>query len=189
GSAGARRSTRARQLLTALMPALLQVLGRPSQPDEAFARFDAFLAHLPAGVQLFSLLYANPGLLDLIAEIMGGAPRLAEHLSRHAYLLEAVLARGFFDPLPPPAALGAELAGALRQANDFQDVLDIVRRWTKDRQFQVGVRVLRHVSDPEAAGAPLADIADAAIAALQPPVEQEFARQHGRLPGDGIAIV
>jgi len=185
----AMRSTRARELLTEITPKLLESLGATAQPDAAFARFDDFLARLPAGVQLFSLLYANPGLLELIAEIMGGAPRLAEHLSRHAYLLEAVLARGFFDPLPGPAALQAELAEALRQANDFQDVLDIVRRWTKDRQFQVGVRVLRLVSDADSAGAPLADIADAAIAALHPPVEQEFARQHGRLPGDGIATV
>jgi glutamate-ammonia-ligase adenylyltransferase len=185
----AMRSTRARELLTEITPKLLESLARTTHPDVAFARFDDFLGHLPAGVQLFSLLYANPGLLDLIAEIMGGAPRLADHLSRHAYLLEAVLARGFFDPLPPWDVLRAELTEALRQANDFQDVLDIVRRWTKDRQFQVGVRVLRHVSDPEAAGAPLADIADTAIAALQPSVEQELARQHGRLPGDGIAIV
>jgi len=185
----AMRSTRARELLTEITPKLLESLARTTHPDVAFARFDDFLGHLPAGVQLFSLLYANPGLLDLIAEIMGGAPRLADHLSRHAYLLEAVLARGFFDPLPPWDVLRDELAEALRQANDFQDVLDIVRRWTKDRQFQLGVRVLRHVSDPEAAGAPLADIADVAIAALQPSVEQEFARQHGRLPGDGIAIV
>ena len=185
----AMRSTRARELLTEITPKLLESLARTTHPDIAFARFDDFLGHLPAGVQLFSLLYANPGLLDLIAEIMGGAPRLADHLSRHAYLLEAVLARGFFDPLPPPEILGAELSESLRQANDFQDVLDIVRRWTKDRQFQVGVRVLRHVADPETAGAPLADIADTAIAALQPSVEQEFARQHGRLPGDGIATI
>jgi glutamate-ammonia-ligase adenylyltransferase len=183
------RSTRARLLLTEITPKLLESLARTAHPDTAFARFDGFLARLPAGVQLFSLLYANPGLLDLIAEIMGGAPRLAEHLSRHAYLLEAVLARGFFDPLPPLEALRAELDEALRQANDFQDVLDIVRRWTKDRQFQVGVRVLRQVADADVAGAPLADIADAAVAALQPHVEQEFARQHGRLPGDGIATV
>jgi len=185
----AMRSTRARELLTEITPKLLESLARTTHPDVAFARFDDFLGRLPAGVQLFSLLYANPGLLDLIAEIMGGAPRLADHLSRHAYLLEAVLARGFFDPLPPPETLGAELSEALRQANDFQDTLDIVRRWTKDRQFQVGVRMLRHVADPEAAGAPLADIADTAIAALQLPVEQEFARQHGRLPGDGIATI
>jgi glutamate-ammonia-ligase adenylyltransferase len=185
----AMRSTRARELLTEITPKLLESLARTAHPDAAFARFDSFLARLPAGVQLFSLLYANPGLLDLIAEIMGGAPRLADHLSRHAYLLEAVLARGFFDPLPPAEELTAEVREALRQANDFQDVLDIVRRWTKDRQFQVGVRVLRHVADGDSAGAPLADIADAAISALHPYVEQEFARQHGRLPGAGIATV
>ena len=100
----AMRSTRARELLTEITPKLLESLARTTHPDIAFARFDDFLGHLPAGVQLFSLLYANPGLLDLIAEIMGGAPRLADHLSRHAYLLEAVLARGFFDALPPPEA-------------------------------------------------------------------------------------
>src|SRR5262249_3234497 len=185
----AMRSTRARELLTEITPKLLESLARTTHPDVAFARFDDFLGHLPAGVQLFSLLYANPGLLDLSAAIMGRAPRLADHLSRHAYLLEAVLARGFFDPLPPPETLQAELTEALRQANDFQDVLDIVRRWTKDRQFQVGVRVLRHITDADTAGSSLADIADTAIAALQPHVERDFARLHGRLPGAGIATV
>jgi glutamate-ammonia-ligase adenylyltransferase len=185
----AMRSTRARELLTEIMPRLLEALARTAQPDMAFARFDEFLGRLPAGVQLFSLLYANPGLLDLIAEIMGGAPRLAEHLSRNADLLEAVLSRGFFDPTPPPAALRAELAAMLGQAGDFQDVLDAIRRWTKDRQFQVGVAVLRNVTDAARAGGPLADIADTAIAALQPHVERDFARGHGRLPGAGLAIV
>lgn len=185
----AMRSTRARELLTEITPNLLESLARTTHPDIAFSRFDAFLGGLPAGVQLFSLLYSNPGLLDLIAEIMGGAPRLAEHLSRNAHLLEAVLARGFFERLPSRTELAAELRESLRQANDFQDVLDIMRRWAKDRQFQVGVSILRHVTDADSAGGPLADIADAAIATLQPQVETEFARQHGRLPGEGIATV
>ncbi|MGH6931538.1 MAG: bifunctional [glutamine synthetase] adenylyltransferase/[glutamine synthetase]-adenylyl-L-tyrosine phosphorylase [Dongiaceae bacterium] len=185
----AMRSTRARELLTEIMPRLLETLAKTAQPDAAFARFDEFLGRLPAGVQLFSLLYANPGLLDLIAEIMGGAPRLAEHLSRNAVLLEAVLSRGFFDPPPPPEVLREELAAALRYASDFQDVLDAIRRWTKDRQFQVGVRVLRNVTDAASAGQPLADIADSAIAVLQPHVERDFARVHGQPPGAGIATV
>jgi [glutamine synthetase] adenylyltransferase / [glutamine synthetase]-adenylyl-L-tyrosine phosphorylase len=77
----------------------------------------------------------------------------------------------------------------LEQANDFQDVLDIVRRWTKDRQFQVGVRILRGMMGADAAGEPLAHIADSAIAELQPHVEAEFARTHGRLPGAGLVTV
>jgi glutamate-ammonia-ligase adenylyltransferase len=185
----AMRSTRARELLTEIMPRLLAALARTSSPDMAFARFDEFLRRLPAGVQLFSLLYANPGLLDLIAEIMGSAPRLAEHLSRNAALLEAVLVRGFFDAPPAPAGLARDLQDTLRLAADFQDMLDVVRRWTKDRQFQIGVRILRGMSDADGAGAPLADVADVAIQALQARVEQEFISAHGRLPGDGIATI
>jgi hypothetical protein len=51
---------------------------------------------LPAGVQLFSLLKANPKLLDLLATILGSAPRLAEQLSRRPKVLDAVLDPGFF---------------------------------------------------------------------------------------------
>src|SRR5262249_7917489 len=189
GSAGARRSTRARQLLTALMPALLQVLGRPSQPDEAFARFDAFLHALPAGIQIFSLLYSNPGLLDLLAEIMGGAPRLAQDLSRNPALLDAVLTSGFFGKPPSRGELAQELEHLLALAGDFQDVLDIARRWARDRQFQIGVHVLRGTTDADSAALPLSDIADTVIAALQPRVEAAFVEQHGRLPGRGMLSV
>lgn len=185
----AMRSTRARELLTEIMPRLLDVLCKTANPDLAFARFDEFLGRLPAGVQLFSMLYANPALLDLLAEIMGSAPRLAEHLSRNAGLLDAVLVKGFFDAMPDRDHLRADLRLQLKQANDYQDVLEIVRRWTKDRQFQVGVRILRGMMGADDAGGPLADIADCAIAELQPHVEVEFARVHGRLPGDGLVTV
>jgi [glutamine synthetase] adenylyltransferase / [glutamine synthetase]-adenylyl-L-tyrosine phosphorylase len=189
GRARAMRSTRARELLTELMPTLLQALGRSPQPDEAFARFDAFLHALPAGVQLFSLLYSNPGLLDLIAEIMGGAPRLAEHLSRNPILLDAVLSGGFFEALPPRGEMAVELSRQLGFASDLQDVLDIARRWTRDRQFQLGVHILRGNTDADRAAGPLSDVAETVISALQSQVEAEFHRQHGRLPGRGMVTV
>jgi glutamate-ammonia-ligase adenylyltransferase len=185
----AMRSARARELLTELMPRLLQALAGTRQPDTAFAKFDEFLAGLPAGVQLFSLLAANPGLLDLLAEILGGAPQLAQHLSRNPDLLEAVLAQGFFDAPPPAEEVARDFAGALGQAADFQDVLDIARSWTKDHQFRTGVRILRNATDGDRAGEPLSDIAEIVIGELQSRVEAEFARGHGRLPGRGLAVV
>src|SRR5690606_33440483 len=95
----------------------------------------------------------------------------------------------FFEPLPGRATLARELRKALAAAADFQDVLDLTRRWVKDRQFQVGVSMLRGVSDGHQAGPPLTDVAETAIAALLPAVEAEFANNHGRLPGDGMAVV
>ncbi|MCH8926531.1 MAG: bifunctional [glutamine synthetase] adenylyltransferase/[glutamine synthetase]-adenylyl-L-tyrosine phosphorylase [Proteobacteria bacterium] len=185
----ATRSTRARELLTELMPTLLEALGKTTQPDLALAKFDEFLAGLPAGVQLFSMLYANPRLLDMLAEIMGGAPALAERLSRNPALLDAVLSLGFFDPIPGRAALGEELDAALAQARDFQDVLDLARRWANDRRFQAGVHILRHKSDMDEAGRALSDIADTVLAGLYPPVLDELARVHGRIAGPGLVVL
>src|SRR5690606_35036119 len=87
----ATRCERARQILTELMPLLLETLSRSASPDTAFLRFDQFLSRLPAGVQLFSMFQANPRLLEAVAQVMGGAPFLAEQLSRRPGLLESLL--------------------------------------------------------------------------------------------------
>ena len=112
------RSVRARELLTELMPILLESLAGTAQPDTAFLRFDGFLSQLPAGVQLFSLFHANPALLLLVAEVMGGAPRLADLLSRHPHLLDSVLGQAFLAPPPDRAALDLDLQRGLTQARD-----------------------------------------------------------------------
>ncbi len=185
----AMHSTRARELLTELMPALLKALAGTPEPDKAFLNFDEFLSGLPAGVQLFSMFYSNPHLLDLVAEIMGQAPRLAAHLSRRPSVLDSVLTADFFDAPPPPAALAGELDGLLDQAGDFEDALDTSRRWANDRKFQVGVQSLRGHLAPRAAAAALSNIAEAALSRLRPRVEKEFAHQHGRVAGSAMAIV
>ncbi len=144
---------------------------------------------LPAGVQLFSLFHARPELLELVAEIMGSAPRLAERLSRNALLLDGVLSGDFGDPLPEVDTLTAELFVALEKARYFEDLLDISRRWTHDREFQIGVQMLRGDGEADRLGATLADLADAVLRALKPRVEDAFAETHGRLPGAGLAVV
>jgi len=183
------RSQRARELLTELVPTLLGAFGASANPDAALLRFDRFLARLPAGVQLFSLLYNNAGLLLLIAEIMAAGPRLADLLARRPGLLDGVLSEDFFDPPPPAAELAAELDRLLAGARNYEDALDLARRWVGDRKFQVGAQLLRARLDGEAAGAVFADIAAAAIAGLLPRVAADFARLHGEVRGGGMVVL
>jgi glutamate-ammonia-ligase adenylyltransferase len=183
------RSARARELLTELMPALLGALGGTPDPQAAFVNFDRFMSRLPAGVQIFSLFHANPQLLAFVAEIMGGAPRLADQLSSRANLLDLVIAESFSRDPPDAEACRRELGAALMQARDFQDVLDATRRWRNERAFQVDVQLLRGRIDARRAGRALADIADATLQALAPAVEAEFRRSHGVVAGGAFAIV
>lgn len=185
----ATRSERARQLLTELMPRLLKSLADTTNPDEAFVRFDKFLSGLPAGVQLFSLFQAYPALLDLVAEIMGDAPKLAEWLARKPILLDSVLSPDFYDPCEGHAAMTEQLEINLRQARDYQDVLDIVRRWCNDLKFKTGVQLLRGAANGNDIGPALSDMAEAAIDGLLPALLQEFEQSHGRTAGEGLAVV
>ena len=189
GRLRATRSQRAREILTELVPQLLRIFGATPHPDTALLRFDQFLSRLPAGVQLFSLFHANPGLLELVAEIMAGAPRLAEQLAQRPALLDAVLTEGFFAPPPGPNAFAADLDQVLGGARDYEETLDALRRWAGERRFQVGVQLLRRALDGRQAGEVLADIAETALTALLPTVEAEFARRHGRVQGSMFAAI
>jgi glutamate-ammonia-ligase adenylyltransferase len=183
------RSAKARELLTELTPALLAALARTAQPDSAFVKLDDFLSRMPAGVQLFSMMSANPQLLELLAEILGDAPRLAGHLSRHPALLDAVLSQGFFDPLPPLPELKAELGSLLETASFFEETLDLARRWANDQKFRVGVQMLKGLLAPEAGGSAFAAIAESVISCMLPYLEADQISAHGRIPGASLAVM
>ncbi|PWC54617.1 bifunctional [glutamine synthetase] adenylyltransferase/[glutamine synthetase]-adenylyl-L-tyrosine phosphorylase [Azospirillum sp. TSO22-1] len=185
----ATRSARARELLTELVPGLLQAFARTPVPDTALMNFDGFLEKLPAGVGLFSLFYANPALLELVAEIMGNAPRMAEVLSRNPSLLDAVLTPDFFDALPGQDVLTPEWARVVSAARDFEDSLALARRWTNDQRFRAGIHMLRNITDGDRCGPFLADLADVVVPDIAARVQEEFARRHGTVPGSAWVIV
>jgi glutamate-ammonia-ligase adenylyltransferase len=189
GHIRATRSTRARELLTELMPALLNVLREQPDRDRAFRQFDEFVGGLPAGVQLFSLFRANPNLLRLLADLMGTAPRLARYLSAHVDLFDAMLTPDFFERLPERAALAAELRLRLADARDLQDTLEICRRWAHGRQFQAGLQVLLGIADAGAAASVLAAIAEVVIASLLPAADGWLVSQHGVVPGGTFIVL
>ncbi|MGA1854712.1 bifunctional [glutamine synthetase] adenylyltransferase/[glutamine synthetase]-adenylyl-L-tyrosine phosphorylase [Azospirillum sp. 11R-A] len=186
----ATRSGRARELLTELTPALLSALTKTPAPDSALMNFDDFLGKLPAGVGLFSLFVANPWLLELVAEIMGIAPQMAQTLSRNPSLLDAVLSPDFFDPLPGKEdGLADDHARVMAPARDFEDALTLSRRWTNDQRFRAGVHILRGITDGDRCGAFLADLADIVVPDLARRVEEEFAQRHGHIPGGAWVVV
>jgi glutamate-ammonia-ligase adenylyltransferase len=185
----ATRSDRARQLLTEIMPALLMAFGKTAQSDAALVRFDQSLAQLSSGVQLLATFQANPALLDLVAEIMGDAPRLAELVAQNPALLDYVLEPEFFEPIPDADGLHADLDAVLSHVSTFEEVLDISRRWANDLRFRIGVQLLRGQVAAETAAVHFSDTAEAALRGLTPWVERDFARQYGRVPGGAVAIV
>jgi glutamate-ammonia-ligase adenylyltransferase len=185
GHTRATRSERARELLTALMPALLAAFARQRDPDAALARLDGVFARLAAGVQVLSLLDRNPALLDRLAGILGAAPQLADHLSRHTAALEGLLVGAGGTVGNAAAALPA----LLRDARHYEEALEAARRLVLEGKFEIDAAALEGALDVDAAGEARSALADAAIAGLLPHVEAAFAERHGRVKGGGLAVV
>jgi glutamate-ammonia-ligase adenylyltransferase len=189
GRYGATRSAKSRELLTELMPALLTALGRSGDADTAFLAFDRFLAGLPAGVQLFSMLKANPNLLDLICTILGTAPRLAEQLSHRPRVLDAVLDPGFFGPMPKPAEFKAQAASIIPPGLPLDETVDRARIVGREQIFRVGVRVLSETASAEEAGVAFSAIAESLLGILHDAVLAKLIESHGRVPGGRSAVI
>jgi [glutamine synthetase] adenylyltransferase / [glutamine synthetase]-adenylyl-L-tyrosine phosphorylase len=189
GRYSAVRTARARELLTEMQPILIEALAKTANPDLAFIGFDRFLSELPSGVQLFSLLKQNPSLIELIAQIMGSAPRLARILGKRRRVLDAVLAPGFFGNLPNREELAAIVAGELAEARDVQDALDRARLVANEQAFLIGVRVLTGSIGASQAGGAYAQLAECMIQAMQELVEREMARAHGQVAGGAAVVV
>ncbi|WP_439553134.1 bifunctional [glutamine synthetase] adenylyltransferase/[glutamine synthetase]-adenylyl-L-tyrosine phosphorylase [Falsiroseomonas sp.] len=189
GRTRATRSERARELLTALMPALLAAFGRQPQPDAALLRLDTALGRLPAGVQVLSLLARNPALLDRLAFVLGAAPQLADHFSRNAAALDGLLAGagGVFNAAgtDPTAALPA----LVKDARFLEEALEAARRLVTERKFEVDAAALEGRIDVDEAGIARSTLADAAIGGLLPRIAQDFARRHGKVAGGNLGVV
>jgi len=184
------RSAQARERLTEVQPLLVEALADTADPDRALTSFDRFMGALPAGVQLFSLLRANPGLLRLLADMMGTAPRLAHVLSRRRRLLDAVLDPGTLGTLPTPEELDRLIAAEIGNGeHDMQYVLDRARVVGSEQQFLIGVRLLSGAIKASEAGNAYALLAERLIDALVRAVERELTRVHGTVPGGGAAIL
>jgi len=185
----ATRSSRSRQLLTELVPAILDALAHTKNADAAFSAFDRFVAQLPAGVQLFSLLKSNPGLLQLLATVMGAAPKLAQILTRRPRVIDAVLDPAFFGTLPDAEELSALLDRSLDEARTYEEALDRARIFGQEQAFLVSVRVLTGTLSPADAGNAYARIADALVDRMLARVRVEFEAAHGVVPGGLVSVV
>jgi len=189
GAPRALRGDVARALLAELVPLLIDQFARSDSPDAAFLAFDRFLGNLHGGARLLSLLRQNPGLLSLVALLLGTAPRLADILALHPQVIDALLDPAFFGALPDPEQLSARLEESLAQAESYEDFLDRVRLFGQEHMFLIGTRVLSGTVSARQAGEAFAGLADVIIRAMHGAVTGQFAATYGRLRGQASAVL
>ncbi len=182
-------SPRAREVLTELVPALIQALSGTADPDGALAALDRAFGRMPAAVELLTILRSHERLRLLFADLLGTVPRLADTVAFSPHVLDAVIDPAFVAPVTEAEALFEQFRLGLGRPRDFEDFLDRSRDAARQLRFVTGARLLSGILPPAGAGRAYAGIAEAAIAAALRAVEAAFAADHGRVPGGRFAVL
>ncbi|MEM9329984.1 MAG: bifunctional [glutamine synthetase] adenylyltransferase/[glutamine synthetase]-adenylyl-L-tyrosine phosphorylase [Pseudomonadota bacterium] len=183
------QTSQARELLTELVPELLQAFGRSAQPDKALFTFDQFLSGLPAGIQLFSILKSNPGLNSLLVRILTAAPKMAEQIARKPHVFDAMIEPQVADEVPTKDYLSDTLRTSLVSLDNYELKLDQARRFFREIRFQIASRFFAGALDYAGAAAAISNLAEAMIAVMLEVVQEEFAVQHGYVGGARVCVL
>ena len=156
----------------------------------------------------------RPDAFEAIVEIFGTAPRLARWIERHPELLDTLQDREFTD-LDLPKGFGTDeksesiarrgltrlywtiemgvqemkdLIAELPTA-DASESAEIVRNWSNDKAFQIGMHVLRGNLSPDEAKTALSNLAEASISTVLAAVVADFVDRFGPLRAGGVAAM
>ena len=183
------RTPPAREAFEAMLPGLVEAFGRAPDPMRAMNRFEDLVERLPSGVNFYRLLEARPALAQHLAAILSHAPALAEQLGRRPELLDGLIDASAFEPAHDVEQLIRDFARADRAGDDYQLLLDRVRRRVNERRFALGVQLVAGKSDPIDVAEGNSRVAEAAINVLAAATIAEFEARHGRVPGSELLIL
>jgi [glutamine synthetase] adenylyltransferase / [glutamine synthetase]-adenylyl-L-tyrosine phosphorylase len=183
------RTNAAREPFEAMLPELIAAFGAGPDPMRALNRFDDLVLKLPTGVNFYRLLEARPALAQHLAAILSHAPALAEQLGRRPDLLDGLIDASAFAPAPPVERLIGDFGRSDRAGEDYQMILDRVRRRVNERRFALGVQLIAAHTDPLDVTEGYSRVAEAAINVLADAAIAEFQQAHGRVPGSELLIL
>jgi glutamate-ammonia-ligase adenylyltransferase len=183
------RGAAARDAFEAMLPALTSALGAAPDAMRAMNRFDDVVQKLPSGVNFYRLLEARPGLTQLLATVLAHAPALAEQLGRRPELLDGLIDQSALAPAPPLEELIADFTRPDRADEDYQLMLDRVRRRVNERRFALGVQLIVGHTDPIEVAEGYSRVAEAALNVLADAAVTEFQKRHGRVAGSELVVM
>lgn len=130
---------RKRRIHAQISPVLLQALLDSPDPDMALAHAERFLSVIAGRTACYALLAENREMVKLLATLFGTSAFLSKILIGHPELLESMVARTYTSMVKPREVMDEELSTMLLQAEDFEERLDVLRRYRNEEFLRIGL--------------------------------------------------
>ncbi|RNC68004.1 MAG: bifunctional [glutamate--ammonia ligase]-adenylyl-L-tyrosine phosphorylase/[glutamate--ammonia-ligase] adenylyltransferase [Desulfuromonadales bacterium] len=139
GPPRAHLTERARRLLEKISPLLLQEIFASPDPDLSLNNLERFLCAVGSRSSFYALLAENREILKLLVSLFGTSEFLSKIFIGHPELLDSLVARTAANYIKDREAMEAELNGMLDTAADYEERLDILRRYRCEEFLRIGM--------------------------------------------------
>lgn len=139
GPPRAHLTEKSRRTLEKISPLLLQEIFASPDPDMALANLERFLRAIGSRSSFYALLAENREILKLTVSMFGMSEFLSKISIGHPELLDSMAACTYASGLKELDAMCRELESFLLQTDDFEEKLDILRRYRHEEFLRIGM--------------------------------------------------
>ncbi len=172
-------SDKAKRLLERLAPLFLEELVKAPEPDRALVALAAYLESLHSHSAYFSTLLENPPTIGFIAKILGESRFFTDLLIRHPQSIDSLIAKGAQSYSKDKNTLASELDERLAYTEDFEDELDVLRRFKNEEMLVIGVHHLTGEIDSPTARRRMSDLAEVCLQGAVDIALREMRKKYG----------
>jgi len=184
-------SARGRQRLDNVLPELMAAAARSQAPDAALPRGLALLQAVARRTSYLALLDEQPAALARLVDVTARSALLSERLAAHPLLLDELLDTRAAGPVPDEQEINALVAEATARLpeDDVEAGLNALNELRQAIGFRLALATMGLRLPPVQAASRLATLAEGLLGVLLQLAERDLARQHGRIPGAGLAVL
>ncbi len=170
---------KAQALLHKLIPLFLEEMLKQPEPSKALPALYDYLASLHAHSAYFSTLLENPPTIRFIAQILGESRFFSDLLIRHPQAIDSLIAKGSADYHRSKQELDARLVERITYCEEFEEELDVLRRFRNEEMLVIGVHHLAGDLDSPTARRLVTNLAEACLNGAVDIALREMRRKFG----------
>ncbi|MBI3300771.1 MAG: bifunctional [glutamate--ammonia ligase]-adenylyl-L-tyrosine phosphorylase/[glutamate--ammonia-ligase] adenylyltransferase, partial [Deltaproteobacteria bacterium] len=189
GPAHSPASPKRRKLLYALAPVLFQEVSRAADPDRALAYMASLISSIGARSSFLALLRENPSTLRTLVSLFGTSEYLSQIFLRHPELLDSLVRADLVRVHKDQATMRTELAARLEEVDEFEDRLDILRRYRTEEFLRIGINDSNGFLDVTQVSRQLTSLAEACLAGAYDTARTALLRQLGLTAMPGRLVI
>lgn len=176
GPPKAHLTERANRLLEKIAPLLLKEIFASADPDMAMSNLERFLCAVGSRSTFYALLAENREVLKLIISLFGMSEFLSKIFIGHPELLDSMVSRTLASSFKDSEQMEEELGQMLSQAADFEEQLDILRRYRHEEFLRIGMNDIYGKLGQTEIASQLTYLADTCLKSACCVAKQELAR-------------